>query len=85
MLVGYARISTMDQNPTLQIDALREAGCERIFTETASGAHRNSHNLSATLDYLREGDTLIVWKLSRLARSLKQVIKTSCRDSRARH
>ena len=41
MLVGYARISTMDQNPTLQIDALREAGCERIFTETASGAHRN--------------------------------------------
>ena len=77
MLVGYARISTMDQNPTLQIDALREAGCERIFTETASGAHRNRPQLSATLDYLREGDTLIVWKLSRLARSLKQVIKTS--------
>lgn len=77
MLVGYARVSTMDQNPTLQIDVLREAGCERIFTETASGAHRNRPQLSAALDYLRQGDTLIVWKLSRLARSLTQVIKTA--------
>lgn len=77
MLVGYARVSTMDQNPTLQMDALREAGCARIFTETASGAHHNRPQLSAALDYLREGDTPIVWKLSRLARSLTQVIKTT--------
>ncbi|MDA8308214.1 MAG: recombinase family protein [Deltaproteobacteria bacterium] len=77
MLVGYARVSTMDQNPTLQMDALREAGCERIFSETASGAHRNRPQLSAALNYLRQGDTLIVWKLSRLARSLTQVIKTA--------
>lgn len=77
MLVGYARVSTMDQNPTVQIDALREAGCERIFIETASGAHRNRPQLSAALDYLREGDTLIVWRLSRLARPLIQVIKTA--------
>lgn len=77
MLVGYARVSTMDQNPTLQMDALRDAGCERIFTETASGAHRDRPQLSAALDYLREGDTVVVWKLSRLARSLTQVIKTT--------
>ena len=77
MLVGYARVSTMDQKPALQMDALREAGCKRIFTETASGSHRNRAQLTAALDYLREGDTLVVWKLSRLARSLTQVIKTA--------
>jgi DNA invertase Pin-like site-specific DNA recombinase len=77
MLVGYARVSTIDQNPALQIDALREAGCARIFTEKASGSHRNRPQLQAALDYLREGDTLVVWKLSRLARSLTQVIKTA--------
>ena len=77
MLVGYARVSTMDQNPALQMDALREAGCKRIFTETASGSHRNRPQLEAALDYLREGDALVVWKLSRLARSLTQVLKTA--------
>ena len=77
MLVGYARVSTMDQNPAMQMDALREAGCEKIFTEKASGSHRNRPQLKAALDYLRAGDTLVVWKLSRLARSLTQVIKTS--------
>ena len=77
MLIGYARVSTMDQNPALQMDALREVGCERIFTEKASGSHRNRPQLQAALDYLREGDTLVVWKLSRLARSLTQVIKTA--------
>ncbi len=76
MLVGYARVSTMDQNPALQMDALREAGCERIFTEKASGSHRNRPQLKAALDYLRKGDALVVWKFSRLARSLTQVIKT---------
>jgi DNA invertase Pin-like site-specific DNA recombinase len=67
----------MDQNPALQMDALREAGCKRIFTETASGSHRNRPQLEAALDYLREEDTLVVWKLSRLARSLTQVLKTA--------
>ena len=76
MLVGYARVSTMDQNPAMQMDALRAVGCDRIFTEKASGSHRDRPQLQAALDYLREGDVLVVWKPSRLARSLKQVIKT---------
>jgi len=77
MLVGYARVSTADQNPALQMDALKAAGCEKIFTEKASGSHRERPQLMATLDFLRKGDTLVVWKLSRLARSLTQVIKTA--------
>ncbi len=77
MLVGYARVSTMDQNPALQTDALQAAGCERIFTERASGSHRDRPQLQAALNFLREGDTLVVWKLSRLARSLTQVIRTA--------
>ena len=76
MLIGYARVSTSDQNPNLQIDALYAAGCEKIFTEKASGSHRERPQLQAALNYLRAGDTLVVWKLSRLARSLTQVIKT---------
>jgi DNA invertase Pin-like site-specific DNA recombinase len=77
MLVGYARVSTMDQNPALQMDALRAAGCEKIFTEKASGSHRDRPQLKAALDYLRKDDTLVVWKLPPLARSLTQVIKTA--------
>jgi DNA invertase Pin-like site-specific DNA recombinase len=77
MLIGYARVSTMDQNPALQMDALRDIGCERIFFEKASGSHRDRPQLKAALDYLRKGDTLAIWKLSRLARSLTQVIKTA--------
>ena len=77
MLIGYARVSTLDQNPALQMDALRAAGCERIFTEKASGSHRERPQLKATLEFLRTGDTLVVWKLSRLARSLTQVIQTA--------
>lgn len=77
MLIGYARVSTMDQNPALQMDALRAAGCEKIFTEKASGSHRDRPELRAALEYLREGDTLVVWKLSRLARSLSQILKTA--------
>jgi DNA invertase Pin-like site-specific DNA recombinase len=76
LLVGYARVSTQDQKPELQLDALRRADCERIFEEKASGAQRDRPELKATLDYLREGDTLVVWKLDRLARSLKQLIET---------
>ena len=76
MLVGYARVSTLDQNPQHQIDALKEAGCKKIFTEKISGAHKNRKQLEEALDYMREGDTLVIWKLSRLARSLTQIIST---------
>src|SRR6266545_1508059 len=76
MLVGYARVSTLDQKPTLQIDALKAALCTRIFTEKASGAQRERPELSAALDYIRQGDTLVVWKLDRLARSMRQLIET---------
>ncbi|MGJ0514344.1 MAG: recombinase family protein [Methylomicrobium sp.] len=76
MLVGYARVSTQDQNPALQLDAPQAAGCEKVFVEKASGAQRDRPELSAALDYLRAGDSLVVWKLDRLARSLKQLIET---------
>lgn len=76
MLVGYARVSTQDQNPALQIDALTAAGCEKVFTEKASGAQRDRPELAAALSYMRAGDSLVVWKLDRLARSLPQLIET---------
>lgn len=76
MLVGYARVSTQDQDPALQLDALKAAGCEKLFTEKASGAQRERPQLQAAIDYMREGDTLVIWKLDRLARSLKQLIET---------
>ncbi|NJM94245.1 MAG: recombinase family protein [Cytophagales bacterium] len=76
MLIGYARVSTIDQNPQLQLDALQQAGCERIYTEKLSGARQDRPELRHAIDYLRPGDTLIVWKLSRLARSLRQIIDT---------
>ena len=76
MLVGYARVSTQEQDLALQLDALHRAGCERVFEEKASGAQRDRPALKAALDYMREGDTLVVWKLDRLARSLKQLIET---------
>lgn len=83
MLIGYARVSTQDQDPQLQIDALKAAGCERIFTERASGAQRDRPELAKALDYLREGDALAVWKLDRLARSTLQLIET-LQDMKAR-
>lgn len=76
MLIGYARVSTQDQDPALQLDALTRTGCEKIFTEKASGAQRDRPELIAALNYLRAGDTLVVWKLDRLARSLRQLIDT---------
>ena len=76
MLVGYARVSTQDQDTELQRVALEAAGCGRIFRETASGAQRDRPELKAAIDFMREGDTLVVWKLDRLARSLKQLIET---------
>ncbi len=75
-LVGYARVSTRDQTVALQLDALNAAGCVRVFEETASGAQRDRPQLAAALDYMRAGDTLVVWKLDRLARSTKQLIET---------
>jgi len=76
MLIGYARVSTLDQNPELQIDALNDAGCKKIFMEKISGANKKRKQLQEALDYMRDGDTLVVWKLSRLARSLTQIINT---------
>ncbi|MBB5704616.1 DNA invertase Pin-like site-specific DNA recombinase [Ochrobactrum daejeonense] len=76
MLVGYARVSTLDQKPELQLDALNAAGCERIFEERASGAQRDRPQLAAAMDYLRQGDTLVVWRFDRLARSTGQLIAT---------
>lgn len=76
MLIGYARVSTRDQKPHLQIDALQQAGCERIFEETASGAKRDRPALETVLDNLRPGDSLVVWKLDRLARSTRQLLET---------
>ncbi|SEP42913.1 recombinase family protein [Nitrosovibrio sp. Nv6] len=76
MKIGYARVSTQDQDLALQIDALTKEGCEKIFQEKASGAQRDRPELKAALSYMREGDILIVWKLDRLARSMKQLIET---------
>lgn len=76
MLIGYARVSTSDQDTELQRVALKQSGCERIFEEKASGAQRDRPQLQAAIEYAREGDTVVVWKLDRLARSLKQLIET---------
>ena len=76
MLIGYARVSTQEQDLALQLDALKAAGCQRTYEERASGAQRDRPELKAALGYMREGDTLVVWKLDRLARSLKQLIDT---------
>jgi DNA invertase Pin-like site-specific DNA recombinase len=76
MLIGYARVSTVDQNLALQRDALTEAGCEHIYTEQLSGAVTERPELMTALKHARSGDTLIVWKLDRLARSVKQLIGT---------
>lgn len=76
MNIGYARVSTQDQSPNLQLDALKADDCERTFEEKASGAQRERPQLMAAIDYARTGDTLVVWRLDRLARSLKQLIET---------
>jgi DNA invertase Pin-like site-specific DNA recombinase len=75
-LLGYARVSTTDQQPHLQVDALERAGCYRVFTETASGALADRPVLEQVLDQLRPGDTLVVWKLDRLGRSLRHLVET---------
>lgn len=75
--IGYSRVSTNDQNLDLQIDALKEAGCIRIFEEKASGKKDDRIELVKALDYLRSGDSLVVYKLDRLARSTKKLIELS--------
>src|SRR5215218_10821199 len=75
-LLGYARISTGDQHPDLQVDALKAAGCYRVFLDTASGALAARPALDQVLDQLRPGDTLVVWKLDRLGRSLRHLVDT---------
>lgn len=76
MLVGYARVSTHDQTLDLQLDALEKAGCGRVFRDTVSGALENRPGLEGALAFLRAGDTLIVWRLDRLGRSLKHLVET---------
>ncbi len=75
MLIGYARVSTLDQNPDLQTDALKKAGCERIFTDRLSGALVDRPALAEGLGNIRKGDTLVVWRLDRLARSVVHLIE----------
>lgn len=74
-LIGYARISTSDQDVSLQEDALNEAGCKRIFQDVASGAKTDRPGLAEAMAYLRDGDVLVVWRLDRLGRSLKHLIE----------
>lgn len=74
MLIGYARVSTQDQNLDLQIDALTKAGCKKVFDDKISGSRAERPGLNKALTLLREGDTLVVWKLDRLGRSVKNLV-----------
>jgi DNA invertase Pin-like site-specific DNA recombinase len=76
MLIGYARISTLDQTLALQQDALTAAGCEQLYTDTVSGSVTERPGLTQALSHLRNGDTLVVWRLDRLGRSLAHLIDT---------
>ena len=75
MIIGYARVSTPDQNLESQIDALKEEGCEKLFLEKASGAKVDRAELQRLLDHVRQGDVVVVWKLDRLGRSLKHLVE----------
>jgi DNA invertase Pin-like site-specific DNA recombinase len=74
MLIGYARVSTQDQTLDLQTDALTRVGCEKIFTDTTSGSKSERPGLQDAMNHLRAGDTLVVWRLDRLGRTLKHLI-----------
>src|SRR6202162_4488512 len=76
MLIGYARVSTSDQTLNLQQDALEKIGCSKIFTDIISGSTTERSGLDEALEYVREGDSLVVWRLDRLGRSLKHLIET---------
>lgn len=75
MLVGYARVSTTEQKLDLQLDQLKAFGCEKVFHDIASGANSERPELAAALEFMRKGDTLVVWKLDRLGRSLSKLIE----------
>ena len=79
MLIGYARVSTQEQTLNLQLDALTKSGCEKIFTDTASGSQAERKGLEDALAFARPGDTIVVWRLDRLGRSLKHLIETITR------
>ncbi len=74
MFIGYARVSTQDQNLALQLEALSKAGCKKVFDDKISGSHAERPGLTKALAILREGDTLVVWKLDRLGRSVKNLV-----------
>ena len=74
MLIGYARVSTGEQNLDLQIDALKQANCEKIFTDQISGAKSERPGLDEVMEFLRPDDTLVIWKLDRFGRSLKDLV-----------
>ena len=74
MFIGYARVSTQDQNLELQREALSKAGCQKVFADKVSGRRAERPGLATALEILREGDTLVVWKLDRLGRSVKQLV-----------
>jgi DNA invertase Pin-like site-specific DNA recombinase len=76
MRIGYARVSTHEQEPAMQEDALKANGCERVYVEHASGASRDRPQLNAALEFMRAGDVLVVWKLDRLARTVRQLVET---------
>jgi DNA invertase Pin-like site-specific DNA recombinase len=78
MQIGYARVSKYDQNLDLQIDALKQVGCEKIFFDKSSGGKMERQGLSDALSHLREGDSFVVWKLDRLGRNVKGVIDFIC-------
>ena len=79
MIVGYARVSTADQTPQLALDALKAARCKRVFADQASGRSMNRPELVKCLDTVRAGDTLVIWKLDRLGRSLKDLLEIVAR------
>ncbi|WP_425374954.1 recombinase family protein [Methylobacterium segetis] len=74
MLIGYARVSTIDQKLDLQVDALRRSGCEKMFSDIVNGVRANRDGLREALSHLRPGDTLVVWKLDRLGRTVRQLL-----------
>ena len=78
MHIGYARVSTQDQDLSLQYDALRQAQCDKIYEDKASGAHASRDGLTLALEVLRKNDSLVVWKLDRLGRSLKDLVAIVC-------
>lgn len=83
MYIGYARVSTDDQHLDTQLQVLNQAGCRRVFQEKVSGAHRQRPELVKMLEHLREGDTVVVWKLDRLARSTRDLLEIADAIGRA--